>query len=42
MQLFDSHCHFDDAWFDEDEQVRGHLRDPYHRPTSSAQRGRTG
>jgi uncharacterized protein (DUF427 family) len=28
-----------DAWFDEDEQVHGHLRDPYHRvdirPTSS-------
>lgn len=27
-----------DAWFDEDEEVRGHLRDPYHRvdavPTS--------
>lgn len=20
-----------DAWFDEDEEVRGHLRDPYHR-----------
>lgn len=20
-----------DAWFDEDEQVHGHLRDPYHR-----------
>lgn len=20
-----------DAWFDEDEEVQGHLRDPYHR-----------
>ncbi len=25
-----------DAWFDEDEEVRGHLRDPYHRVDARA------